>query len=100
MLMLGVVAIGSVPCWWLAICAATSTPPSAACAGAVSNAARTNLMNLETCQWHAPFVQLFGLTEAALPRIVSNAEVRGSINFFCLNLLCIFLHLWARVLVQ
>lgn len=46
-------------------------------ARAVTNAARTMLMNLDTCQWHEPYLPLFDIPASCLPRIVSNAEVRG-----------------------
>eukprot|EP00983_Pelagomonas_calceolata_P085727 1156619-Pelagomonas_calceolata.AAC.9 len=45
---------------------------------AVSNAARTQLMDMNTCQWHEPFLHLFNMPTSALPRIVSNSEVRAS----------------------
>ncbi|KAF5838121.1 hypothetical protein DUNSADRAFT_3371 [Dunaliella salina] len=43
----------------------------------VSNAARTQLMDMNTCQWHEPFLHLFNMPTSALPRIVSNAEIYG-----------------------
>uniref|UniRef100_A0A7S3VPC6 glycerol kinase n=1 Tax=Dunaliella tertiolecta TaxID=3047 RepID=A0A7S3VPC6_DUNTE len=43
----------------------------------VTNAARTMLMDLDTCQWHEPFLPLFDIPASCLPRIVSNAEVYG-----------------------
>jgi glycerol kinase len=46
----------------------------------VSNASRTMLMNLATCQWHEPYLPLFNMTAAALPKIVSNAEVYGYVD--------------------
>ncbi|GFH21210.1 uncharacterized protein HaLaN_18465, partial [Haematococcus lacustris] len=46
----------------------------------VSNASRTMLMDLATCQWHDPFLPLFHMTHDALPRIVSNAEVYGAVH--------------------
>jgi glycerol kinase len=36
-------------------------------------------MDLATLQWHQPFVELFKMTPAMLPRIVSNAEVYGHV---------------------
>jgi glycerol kinase len=38
------------------------------------------LMNLATCQWHEPYLPLFNMTAAALPKIVSNAEVYGYVD--------------------
>lgn len=43
----------------------------------VSNASRTNLMELSTLQWHAETIALLGLEGVALPEIKSNAEVYG-----------------------
>mmetsp|Transcript_12324 Transcript_12324/g.37098 ORF Transcript_12324/g.37098 Transcript_12324/m.37098 type:complete len:513 (-) Transcript_12324:411-1949(-) len=45
----------------------------------VTNAARTNLMDLASRSWHAPTMALFGATAAMLPRIRSNAETYGEI---------------------
>ncbi|MGD0607600.1 MAG: FGGY family carbohydrate kinase [Streptosporangiaceae bacterium] len=38
----------------------------------VGNAARTQLMDIQTCQWSAPLLDLFGVPEQALPEIVSS----------------------------
>ena len=46
---------------------------------AVTNASRTNLMDLHARKWHAPFLSLFHVPLAALPRIVSNSEVYGHV---------------------
>lgn len=46
---------------------------------AVTNASRTMLMSLETCDWHKPFLELFRVPLSALPRIVSNSEVYGHV---------------------
>lgn len=43
----------------------------------VSNASRTNLMDLRTLSWHEPTLRLFGVPPAMLPQIRSNAEVYG-----------------------
>jgi hypothetical protein len=45
----------------------------------VTNASRTNLLDLTARAWHAPTVELFGLDPAMLPRVVSNAEVVGEV---------------------
>lgn len=45
----------------------------------VTNASRTMLMDLATCQWHEPFLELFHMPKSALPKIVSNAEVYGHV---------------------
>jgi glycerol kinase len=37
-------------------------------------------MDLRTCSWHQPFLQLFQMQRSSLPRIVSNAEVYGSVR--------------------
>lgn len=46
----------------------------------VSNASRTNLLDLKTRQWHAPFLDLFGLDRGMMPRVASNAEVLGAVK--------------------
>lgn len=44
---------------------------------AVTNASRTNLMDIATCTWHLPFLELFKAMPEMMPRIASNAEVYG-----------------------
>ena len=46
----------------------------------VSNAARTNLMDIRTRQWHAKTCRLFGLEPGMLADIKSNAEVFGHVR--------------------
>ena len=43
----------------------------------VSNASRTNLMDLQALSWHQPTLELFGVAPRMLPQIRSNAEVYG-----------------------
>jgi glycerol kinase len=43
----------------------------------VTNASRTQLMDLETLRWHKTLLQAFEIPEAILPRIVSSSEVYG-----------------------
>jgi glycerol kinase len=43
----------------------------------VTNASRTQLMNLETLDWDEEILYDFGIPKAILPRIVSSAEVYG-----------------------
>jgi glycerol kinase len=64
----------------------TLLPVSAAAAAAaivagsvVTNASRTNLMDLSTLNWHEPFLQLFKIPPGIMPLIVSNAEVYGHV---------------------
>ena len=45
----------------------------------VSNASRTNLMNLSTLTWHAETIEKFGASKVILPRICSNAEEYGKV---------------------
>jgi glycerol kinase len=45
----------------------------------VTNASRTNLMELSTLTWHAPTVAAFGAGRVLLPAIRSNAEVLGHV---------------------
>lgn len=46
----------------------------------VSNAARTNLMDIRSRQWHSETCAKFGLQPDMLPEIRSNAEVYGHIK--------------------
>jgi glycerol kinase len=43
----------------------------------VTNASRTQLMNLETLSWDKEILNLFGIPEAMLPRIHSSSEIYG-----------------------
>ncbi|APZ43514.1 glycerol kinase GlpK [Acidihalobacter ferrooxydans] len=45
----------------------------------VTNASRTQLMNLASCAWDADMLAAFDIPEACLPRIVSSAQVYGVI---------------------
>jgi len=47
----------------------------------VTNASRTQLMNLEILQWDAEILAAFGIPAAMLPRIASSSEVYGHIAF-------------------
>jgi len=46
----------------------------------VTNASRTCLMSLKTCDWDAPTAQELGIPVAALPKVVSNSEVYGKVH--------------------
>ena len=46
----------------------------------VSNAARTNLMDIRSRQWHPKTCTYFGLEPDMLPEIKSNAEVFGYVK--------------------
>jgi glycerol kinase len=43
----------------------------------VSNASRTQLMNLKTLSWDAEMLRVYGIPEKMLPEIVSSSEVYG-----------------------
>ncbi|PYE87172.1 glycerol kinase GlpK [Phyllobacterium leguminum] len=43
----------------------------------VTNASRTQLMNIETLEWDDEILDLFDIPKAALPKIVSSSEVYG-----------------------
>lgn len=43
----------------------------------VTNASRTQLMDLHSLSWDKKLLQIFGIPEAILPRIVSSSEVYG-----------------------
>lgn len=46
----------------------------------VTNASRTLLISLKTLAWHPPLLRFFGLKPSILPKIVSSAEVYGTIH--------------------
>ena len=46
----------------------------------VSNASRTNFMNLTTLTWDEHILKMFGVTSDMLASIRSNAEVYGHIS--------------------
>jgi len=46
----------------------------------LSNASRTNLMDLSTLTWHKDTVAAFGAENVLLPKICSNAEVYGQVT--------------------
>ena len=45
----------------------------------VTNASRTQLMNLETLAWDEEILPLFGIPSAMLPRIASSSELYGNV---------------------
>lgn len=46
----------------------------------ISNASRTNLMDLRSHQWHLPTLDIFGIKREMLAEIKSNAEVYGHLK--------------------
>ena len=46
----------------------------------VTNASRTQLMNLASCTWDADMLAAFGIPRACLPRIVPSSMVQGEIR--------------------
>jgi len=44
----------------------------------VTNASRTQLMDLSTLNWSRPLLQIFDIPEAILPRIASSSEIYGT----------------------
>ncbi len=46
----------------------------------MTNASRTLLMDLETCDWYEPALQAFCCPRHVLPTIVSNSEVYGTLS--------------------
>ncbi len=46
----------------------------------VTNASRTQLMNIATCEWDADMLAEFDIPRACLPRIVSSSEVYGEMS--------------------
>ena len=46
----------------------------------VTNASRTQLMNLASCNWDDALLAAFGIPRACLPRIVASSEVYGEVR--------------------
>src|SRR5437588_12835353 len=46
----------------------------------ITNASRTQLMNLETLAWDQELLDVFGIPEAMLPKICSSSEVYGEVK--------------------
>ncbi|HKW75301.1 MAG TPA: glycerol kinase GlpK [Terriglobales bacterium] len=46
----------------------------------VTNASRTQLMNLDTLAWDSELLRIFNIPEAMLPRICSSSEIYGEIS--------------------
>jgi glycerol kinase len=46
----------------------------------VTNASRTQLMNLKTLDWDAEILSAFGIPRAMLPRICSSSEIYGTVR--------------------
>ncbi|KAF8063674.1 hypothetical protein HT031_003529 [Scenedesmus sp. PABB004] len=63
---------------WLIYCL-TGGPHGGVHVTDVTNASRTNLMDLATLSWHGPALELFGAPLGIMPRIASNAEVYGAV---------------------
>ncbi|MFS8084225.1 MAG: glycerol kinase GlpK [Acidobacteriota bacterium] len=47
----------------------------------VTNASRTQLMNLQALAWDADLLEVFGIPEVILPRICSSSEIYGAASF-------------------
>ncbi|MBW4092318.1 MAG: glycerol kinase GlpK [Proteobacteria bacterium] len=60
--------------WWL-----TGGPAGGLHVTDVTNASRTQLMDLATCAWDPSLLDAFGVPPACLPRIVSSSAVLGKI---------------------
>lgn len=61
----------------MAYCRQAGGPAGGVFVTDVSNASRTNLMELASLSWHKPTMELFGVDESMLPQIKSNAEMFG-----------------------
>ncbi len=46
-----------------------------------SNASRTGLMNIDTCQWDTDLLEIYGLHQSALPELCFSDSVFGSTDF-------------------
>ena len=56
----------------------TGGPESGVHVTDVTNASRTQLMNLQSLAWDSELLEVFGIPEAMLPRICSSSEVYGA----------------------
>lgn len=71
----GTCLFGTVDSWLLYHL--TGGPSGGAHVTDVTNASRTMLMNIETCNWDTELLQFFELPESILPEIRSSSEVYG-----------------------
>lgn len=46
----------------------------------ITNASRTMIFNIQTCEWDEDLLKLFSIPPKALPRVVSNDEIVGTTN--------------------
>jgi glycerol kinase len=46
----------------------------------VTNASRTQLFNLESCEWDEELLQLFSIPKQILPRVCSSSEMYGTVS--------------------
>ncbi|WP_298219491.1 glycerol kinase GlpK [Halothiobacillus sp.] len=46
----------------------------------VTNASRTQLMNLATCQWDEDILEAFAIPKACLPQIISSSQIYGEVT--------------------
>ncbi|MDX1937687.1 MAG: glycerol kinase GlpK, partial [Flavihumibacter sp.] len=51
----------------------------------VSNASRTMLLNIQTCQWDEELLQLFNIPASVLPAVKASSEVYGTTNVISKN---------------
>lgn len=66
----GEVAFGTMECWLIWNLAGVHVTD-------VTNASRTNLLNIETLDWDPDMLSVFGIPEAVLPEVRSTAETYG-----------------------
>ena len=59
----------------------TGGPESGVHVTDVTNASRTQLMNLQSLAWDPELLEVFGIPEAMLPRICSSSEIYGTALF-------------------
>ena len=57
----------------------TGGPESGVHVTDVTNASRTQLMNLQSLAWDSELLEVFGIPEAMLPRICSSSEIYGAV---------------------
>ena len=68
----GELAFGTIDCWLL-----WNLTGGRVHATDVTNASRTMLLNIETCQWDDELLELFGIPESMLPEVLPSSHLYG-----------------------
>ena len=74
----GEALFGTVDCWL--VWNLTGGPRGGVHVTDVTNASRTQLMNLASCEWDETLLSAFGIPRACLPRIVASSAMYGEVH--------------------